>query len=665
MSREYCCFRPKKAASWWNTLEDILWPQKKVIDKIKRRAEGFAGAGIDTAVNFGFHTRFDFSNYFSTVHGYLNQVCEELHKYGIRFMDHYSCNLVERPRGDEELKKLHARQRHHVLLHPDEKASAYLQYEGYFFNDICELDVRNGNRGYSPTYQTELFCHNNPHFLDMHSKYLKRLINEVPMDGIMVDDMCDYGGLSTCACKYCRERFIRDYGYKLPSFEDKKFWGDTSGGMISWGNYENPAFRDWIRMKADSAADHVKMIKSTIGDIPLMTCCSATGPVLLNALGLNLERMMQHLDLIMLENCGFHTGSVNWIRMDAEALLQKDIAEKMGSAPAIALSYTIYEKGGYLGWCLSRFWGVGNWSSTLTGRLAEDPADAMEIHDIIGPLNNWEADYSDIDYSNGGDVAEVRLVCSRFCKENGWRDQEGYEHWDKVSGWSRALVEKNIGYRFVRADELSDAALLKLENTPLILEGVACVSEEQFFAVKEYLSQGGDVWLGLPFGSHDEKGFKRQKSFEAELLAAGYNGLVLMDSSSPQKELEKLIGSGKLKPGLRQVAGDIGWAARLRRHSGRIVLHLLNRALEGIPHPYLRDSSGSDVLINIKSNVINNKLEFIIDFTGIGIPWKSAVLMSPEILDEKRSVKIGKISDTQIKVSVDLTGITIYGVVQQ
>jgi len=34
--------------------------------------------------------------------------------------------------------------------------------------------------------------------------------------------------------------------------------------------------------------------------------------------------------------------------MDAEALQQKDIAQKRGNAPSLALSYTIYEKGGYL-----------------------------------------------------------------------------------------------------------------------------------------------------------------------------------------------------------------------------------------------------------------------------------------------------------------------------
>ena len=98
-------FVPLHIASWWCTLDDILWPQKQVVDKIKSRAEAFSKSGIDTAINFGFHIRFDFSNYFGQLHGYYANVCEELHKYDIKFMDHYSCNHVERPRGEDEFRK--------------------------------------------------------------------------------------------------------------------------------------------------------------------------------------------------------------------------------------------------------------------------------------------------------------------------------------------------------------------------------------------------------------------------------------------------------------------------------------------------------------------------------------------------------------------------------
>lgn len=153
-------------------------------------------------------------------------------------------------------------QRHHVLLFHDPIAAEYAQYEGHYFKDICEVDIRDGSRGYSRQYQMETFCHNNPAFLDMHAKYLQRLMKEVPLDGIEVDDMCNYAGLTTCGCKYCRSRFKKDYGHEIPPFGEKSFWGDTSKPMLLWGNYGNPVFRDWLRTKTDAIVDYVKMVKS-------------------------------------------------------------------------------------------------------------------------------------------------------------------------------------------------------------------------------------------------------------------------------------------------------------------------------------------------------------------------------------------------------------------
>ena len=271
-------FIPYRTASWWCTLEDLLWPQKKIVDRIRYRAEAFANAGIDTAINFGFHVRFDFSNYFGQLHGYLANVCEELHSYNIRFMDHYSCNHIERPRGEAEFRKLHKNHRHHILLFHDPVAADYAQYEGHFYKDICQVSFLDGSRGYAKQYQLETFCHNNPGFLDMHRKYLLRLLNDVPVDGVEVDDMCDYAGPLVCGCIHCRERFKRDYGHDIPGLGDAGFWGDTKEtNEFLWGNYENPVFRDWLRMRADSVADHLRMVKEVVKDKPLMTCCSSSG----------------------------------------------------------------------------------------------------------------------------------------------------------------------------------------------------------------------------------------------------------------------------------------------------------------------------------------------------------------------------------------------------
>ena len=656
-------FIPKRIASWWTTIEDLQWSQKSIRDKIKRRAEAFAEAKIDMAVNFGFHIRFDFADYFGQLHGFMANVCEELHKYDIKFMDHYSCNHVQRPKNEDDFHKLHWSHRHHVLLFHDPIAAKYAQYEGHLFQAICEVDVRDGSRGYSMQYQMEAFCHNNPGFLDMHVKYLKRLLNEVPIDAIQVDDMCDYVGLAACGCKYCRERFKRDYDRAIPPFDDKSFWGDTSKPMLQWGNYDNPDFRDFLHMKVDGIVDHVKLVKMTVGGMPLMSCCSSTGPIVLNSISLNLERMAPYLDFFMLENVGKNIRSIDWVRMDAEALHQKDIARQRGNVPAIALSYTIYEKGAYLGWALSRFWGVANWSSTLTQRLIEDPADAGEMEEVIHEWNNWEVDNSDLDYRKGKDLVEVRLVSNSYCRDNGWRDEEGKEHWDRLKAWSGLLVKHNVGYRFVRTDELGDATALKQESTPLILDGVASVSDRQFKALSSYLATGGKAWLALPFGTHDERGFERSAPLSKQLLKAYGKRITVINSAIHSDSLAGLIQAKKFSPVIRQKEGDERWAARIRFNNGEFTMHFLNRAMEAVPHPHIKDNKKIAILKDIKSSITDNRLSYEIRMDTL--PHPRYILKSPELKDKSREVISGKGNKGYQQVNVDLSGINVYGVIQK
>ncbi len=656
-------FTPKRAASWWCSLEDILWPEKKIIEKIQKRAYEFAKADIDTAINFGFHIRFDFSNYFSQLHGYYATVCDELHKNGIRFIDHYSCNHVQRPKNNDEFFKVHKNHRHHILLFHDPIAAQHAQYEGHFFKDICEVDIRDNSRGYSNAYQLDVFCHNNPNFIDMHTKYLKRLLNDVPMDAIEVDDMCDYAGLTTCGCKYCRDKFQKEYNHEIPSFEDKSFWGVTDGkDTLSWGNYENPIFRDWLRMKSDSVNDHLKTIKETIGNLPLMTCCSSSGPIRLNALALNLEKMSPTLDFFMLENCGISVNSVNWTNMDAEALLQKDISTQMNNAPAIAISYSIYDDSAYLGWALSRFWGVGNWASTLNQRLEKDPDDAQEIQDMIGKYNHWELNNSKLDYSNGTDNVDVRLVSNKFCRENGWRDNNGFEQWDKIKIWTLEMIKNNIGYRFVRADELADKEALMASDTPLIIDGLGCVSMNQFTAITAYIEGGGPTWLSLPFGTHDENGFKYTTPLSELIPKRTYQNLKIIDSSTETCSIEDIPNNNSFLPSVQLVEGNPQWAVRIRRYADKNVLHIINSNLEGIPHESLINRDGASVLKKIKFDNSNSIITLRLDKK---FSFHNPVLLSPEIDNINRSVHIKSFNDGYYDLQVDLSEIGIYAVVQE
>ncbi len=133
-----------------------------------------------------------------------------------------------------------------------------------------------------------------------------------------------------------------------------------------------------------------------------------------------------------------------------------------------------------------------------------------------------------------------------YCRENGWRDDAGHEHWDSSKAWSQQLVKNNISYRFVRAAELADASALLNENTPLILDGVGCVSDAQFAAVKIYLLKGSIAWMALPFGTHDEKGVKRKIPLSDIVLKGRYKNLMIIDTALSAETVEKNNSCGKI-----------------------------------------------------------------------------------------------------------------------
>jgi len=327
----------------------------------------------------------------------------------------------------------------------------------------------------------------------------------------------------------------------------------------------------------------------------------------------------------------------------------------------MALSYTVYGKGGYLGWCLSRFWGVANWSSTLEQRLEEDPKDAIEIQDIIGPYNNWEISNSNLNYRDGKDVVEVRLVSNAYCRENGWRAEDGHEQWQSVKTWSSSLINYNIGYRILRAEELSDPVELCKENTPLIIDSVGCVSDNQDKAIKDYLAKDGIVWLTLPFGTHNEKGFKRTIPLSDELKKRKYKNLIVLDSKAPDP-LKKLIAEERFKPALTQLSGDTGWAARIRAYNGKPVIHFLNTALIAIPHPTVKDNSGIAILKDIGSKILNNDLSFKINTDKVHFSKLS--LLSPELGADEKNVVFNNPGKGVSSFNVNLDGVKVYAVLQ-
>lgn len=654
-------FKPRRVASWWSHAEDLLWPEKRVRDLIQRRADALAEAGVDTVIQFGYHFRFDFAWNFGAMHGMFAEIADALHERDIKFLDHYSCNLVARPPTFDQRLAYHTENRHHVNLYPDAIAAETAGYAGHKFVDLREIDLVTGKPAYTPRYQAELFCHNNPEFLTMHAAYLKRLFSEVPLDGIQADDMCIYNSFRSCGCEHCRDRFRREYGHELPRLDDASFWGDTSKEPDdTWGNYNNPAFLDWIQMRFDSVADHLRMVRKVIGeDKFLMTCCSNSAPQKLNAYSLSYEHTIDICDWVMLENCGMGANTVQWSRTEPHAMLQKSIAlTKMGKqVPTIAASFTIYEDGAYLGWSVARFWGVSNWICTLQGRLVENPADYREEAELITRYNNWEIENDDS--ALGKDVVELRICFLKANRENGWRDDEGQEYWDRLRKWSLALLDRNIGYQFVLSANLEEACRDSSNNSPILLDGSAHISDSEIESLIAFVKRGGKLWIVPPLGTNTEKGALRTVTGQDRLCAeTDPASIVLIDSKHGANALTDMIADRRFAPRIREVGSNHDWRMRLRQTDGRLTIHILNSNLEGVEHPTVK------ALGSIISHASKNPLVFEVDLSDMGLKCPAApVLLSPE-LSELVPVQMGQVDTDRFRLTVDVSNIRLYGMVR-
>jgi hypothetical protein len=228
-----------RAVSWWLVWDDLPWPNRETMDKIRRRADRCAENGVNCCVVFGSHFRWDFMPIWGRLHDEIRFIADELHQRKILLFDHHSSTLTHRPRNREEALNIWERNRHHVPFYPSNEEAAARQYDGSWINDWRMLDVETGEPIYLPAYNAEQYCMNHPAFRAAYEKYVRRLHTETGIDGLMSDDGIFYSNWQSCSCEHCRDRFKKEYGHILPPVSDSGFWG----------NRRSEAFRDWIAMR--------------------------------------------------------------------------------------------------------------------------------------------------------------------------------------------------------------------------------------------------------------------------------------------------------------------------------------------------------------------------------------------------------------------------------
>ncbi len=478
-----------RAASWWITWEDLSWPNEDIADKFRYRADQSLASGINMAIIYGAHFRWDFMPLWMNLHDMIRFVADELHQRDILLFDHHSSVLTHRYSNQNEAQAMRLHNRHHLPFAPSRDIAAEWTYKGMKLNDWRMIDLITGKPVFLEQYTAEQFCMNNPDFQHAYREYVRLLLDETGIDGLMSDDGIFYSGWKSCGCEWCRKKFMDNYGHEVPPVRDTSFWG----------NYHNEAFKDWIEMRFSTTREFLEGVRSVTGkDFPLMTCCSDSVGSNLPGYGMSYQEFIKPCNHIMLEMCG-NTPALNgsWQSNFPAQMLHLGIGHE-NNAPCLGLGYGFSEAAADFIWAFNKFLGSDTWFSTLKGRLGLRDSEMLSLKDDIElPVNgfNWEKNNPGIfDADTDSDVA---VFFSRWS-----RDFYSMTEKDYAADYSETCFEmlrNNITFDVVTViPEVS-------EYKVLLLSSASCLDDAEYSTLNKYLKSGGIVIASGPTGCYDKR----------------------------------------------------------------------------------------------------------------------------------------------------------------
>lgn len=483
--------RPRyRAVSWWITFDDLTWPNAELEEKIRRRADCCAANAVNCCIIFGAHFRWDFLPLWSRLHDLFRFIAVELHQRQIVLFDHHSSVLTHRPRTREEALNIWRRNRHHVPFYPSNAAAKDWEFNGSRLNDWRMLDVETRCPVYLPAYNAEQYCMNNPALSEAYVRYVKQLLADTHIDGLMSDDGIFYAGWRACGCEHCRSRFRREYGHELPAVADVSFWG----------NRRSPEFRDWIEMRFRSSRDFLANVQNALpAGFPLLTCCSSSDGHALPAFGMSYQEFIQHSNHVLLEMVGSTpTIAGTWDDRIPSQLLHLGLAHQH-RVPCFGLGYGYFADTAFFIWALNKFLGSDAWFSTLKGRLGAPRSQLDALADdaeLVGEGYRWEQSHPHL--FRGEVDTDLGVYFSRSS-----RDFYGQVAGDYVGDYQATCLHLQRANRmFEVTTSIPKADRIRF----LVLSSVICLSLEERLFISCYLADGGTAIATGPSGHYDTRG---------------------------------------------------------------------------------------------------------------------------------------------------------------
>ncbi len=477
----------ERMATWWMHWPDLQWPDADNLDKIKRRAEGFARAGVSAAMFFGAHFRWDFLPVLPLLHDYIATVAEELHSYGIKLFDHHSVNLVHRYSTREEMRRVMVDSGPHLPFSPTFEAAKSWQYKGKYLNDWRMVDVKTGKPLWFPQYTAEGFCHRNPEFRQAYRDYAKHLICETGIDGLSADDAMYFMQYNACGCPHCRQELQRRAGIDLPPVEDTSFWG----------NWDNPAWHHWLDLRFDAAGEFYEQLRAVLPEDFMLTGCgasSASASALMSAT--DARTFLRGWSYVNMEMSG-NTPPYKHDKLTSNTPLAERLinashhqaAARERGTGAFCTGFAHSTQQANVVWAVSKMLGADAWIGTLKTRLGL-PWHILNTlpgeQDIVGQAFGFEKAHPQL--FSGDVVGQLGVYFSYETRNHTLYGNLNQGYYQDYGDILRLLFQNGISPHTVFAFP-EDGKIYPL----ILLAGVARMTPEEIAAMERYLAAGGHV----------------------------------------------------------------------------------------------------------------------------------------------------------------------------
>jgi hypothetical protein len=442
----------------WGTFNEFNTPAK-----LEQRLKEIKEGGVNAVILNGLLSRHTYQTHLGRVEETIRETVEIAHRMGMKIIDHQDLT---------------------VLWNADMGFRFLAAYPGY---------LQHNHSNGLPTWG---ICPANKDFNDDHFfPFISNHIKKTGIDGLMMDEACFHYN-NFCNCSFCRDDFTKISGLVLPDDETSPLLHNRSSAL----------WKTWIEWRKHAMAQwRIDLSKLTHQINPYLSNLQyySEGGFLYNAAsygqGGDLPLSAKSMDFLGTEIMSRDVWDDYRYNLTSRNMYNS-LRETYGSPvfglvyPAGVFNYAL------IGWAMNNMHGQVTWS------LA-DFDNSKKMNDYTGWKENMNK-ITSTPYTN------IALVFSRSTRD--WSVKNTANYPKEIMGMGQFLAERHIPHTFILDDAITIRDLSGFKT--LLAPGMDCVSDEQGERLKQFVRDGGVLFLTGDAGIYTPFGADRNRPIFSDIL---------------------------------------------------------------------------------------------------------------------------------------------------